>query len=150
MKGRKAWTAGALVIALVAATRLLRPEDGPFHEVRIPAAAQKEIKAVELEIDRIETESLNQAWSTTPDRFQQVMLLGKLIFYDRQLSVMRNESCSFCHMPETGFSGPVSALNQTTAAYPGSVRTRFSGRKPQSHTYASYAPVISTGSNGGP
>jgi hypothetical protein len=42
------------------------------------------------------------------------MLLGKIIFYDQQLSVKRNESCSFCHMPETGFSGPVSALNQTT------------------------------------
>jgi cytochrome c peroxidase len=45
-------------------------------------------------------------------------------------------------MPETGFTGPVSALNQTTAASPGSVRSRFSGRNPQSHTYASYAPVL--------
>src|ERR1022692_2370216 len=75
-------------------------------------------------------------------RQPQIMLLGKLIFYDRQLSVKRNESCSFCHMPETGFTGPVSALNQTTVAYPGSIRTRFSGRKPQSHSYASYAPVL--------
>jgi hypothetical protein len=38
------------------------------------------------------------------DRFQQITLLGKLIFYDRELSVKRNEACSFCHMPETGFS----------------------------------------------
>ena len=45
-------------------------------------------------------------------------------------------------MPETGFSGPVSALNQTTVAYPGSVRTRYSGRKPQSHTYAGFSPVL--------
>ena len=133
MKRRYAWTAGALVIALAWAACLLRSGDRPVDRDRIPAAAQTEIKAVELEIDRIETESLNRARSATLDRFQQITLLGKLIFYDRQLSVKRNESCSFCHMPETGFTGPVSTLNQTTAAYPGSLRTRFNGRRPQSH-----------------
>ena len=109
---------------------------------QIPAAALKEIKAVEMEIDRIEAESLNMARWPALDRFQQITLLGKVIFYDRNLSVRRNESCAFCHMPEAGFSGPVSALNRSTGAYPGSVRTRFSGRRPPSHTYASYAPVL--------
>jgi cytochrome c peroxidase len=33
-------------------------------------------------------------------------------------------------------------LNQTTVAYPGSVRTRFSNRKPQSYMYAPFAPVL--------
>jgi cytochrome c peroxidase len=116
--------------------------DGATDLDRIPVAARKEIKTVELEIDRIEAETLTRARSATLDRFQQITLLGKLIFYDRQLSVKRNESCSFCHMPETGFTGPLSGLNQTTVAYPGSIRTRFSGRKPQSHTYASYSPVL--------
>ena len=109
MKRRYAWTAGALVIALAWAATVLRSGDRPVDRDRIPAAAQKEIKSVELEIDRIEAESLAQARSTTLDRFQQITLLGKLIFYDRRLSVNRNESCSFCHMPETGFSGPISA-----------------------------------------
>jgi cytochrome c peroxidase len=109
---------------------------------RIPAAARKEIKSVELEIDSIEAESFKKAQSETLDRFQQIILLGKLIFYDKELSVRRNETCAFCHMPETGFTGPSSVLNQTTVAYPGSVRTRFSQRKPQSHTYASFAPVL--------
>jgi cytochrome c peroxidase len=45
-------------------------------------------------------------------------------------------------MPETGFTGPVSELNRTTGSYPGSVRTRFSERKPQSHAYAPLAPVL--------
>ena len=53
------------------------------------------------------------------------------VLYDKQLSVNRNEACAFCHMPETGFTGPVSELNRTTGSYPGSVRTRFSNRKPQ-------------------
>jgi cytochrome c peroxidase len=83
---------------------------------------------LERENDSIEGDALQRSRSATLDHFQQIILLGKLSFYDRQLSVNRNESCSFCHMPETGFTGPVSALNQTTVAYPGSVRTRFSRR----------------------
>jgi cytochrome c peroxidase len=63
------------------------------------------------------------------------MLVSKIILYDGKLSVKKNESCSYCHMPQTGLTGPVSALNKTTVAYPGSVRTRFSARNPQSHTY---------------
>ncbi len=139
MKRRYAWVASTAVMGLVSAATVFRSGKGesPASRDLIPDAARKEIKSVELEIDRIETDSLSRARSTKLDPFQQIMLLGKIIFYDKQLSVMRNESCSFCHMPATGFSGPVSALNQTTVAYPGSIRTRFSGRKPQSHAYAS-------------
>src|SRR2546422_536936 len=113
MKTRYAWLARTAVIALVAAATVLRSAEGnsPTDRDRIPAAARKEIKSVVLEIDRIETEALNRARSATLDRFQQITLLGKVIFYDQELSVMRNESCSFCHMPATGFTGPVSALN---------------------------------------
>ena len=72
----------------------------------IPAAAREEINSVVREIDRIEAEALNRARSlATADRFEQITLLGKIIFYDQELSVMRNESCAFCHMPEAGFSG---------------------------------------------
>src|SRR5260370_21284831 len=45
-------------------------------------------------------------------------------------------------MPETGFGAPVSALNLPTVSYPGSVRSLFSNRMPQPHTYATYAPVL--------
>jgi len=45
-------------------------------------------------------------------------------------------------MPETGFTGPVSELNRTTGSYPGSVRTRYSERKPQTHAYAPLSPVL--------
>ncbi|MDQ1473793.1 MAG: cytochrome c peroxidase [Bryobacterales bacterium] len=144
LKLRRAWSGTAAVVTLIVAATALYSDKGggkPDRD-RIPAATRKEIQSVELEIDHIEAESLNRARQTTLDRFQQITLLGKIIFYDQQLSVNRNESCSFCHMPETGFSGPVSAFNQTTVAYPGSVRTRFSARKPQSHTYSAFAPVL--------
>jgi hypothetical protein len=54
-----------------------------------------------------------------PDnQVQQVELLGKVMLYDKQLSVKRNEACAFCHMPETGFTGLVSERNRTTGSYP--------------------------------
>src|SRR5260370_38926459 len=67
---------------------------------------------------------------------------GKLLLLDKELSVNKNEACAFCHMPETGFGAPVSPLNMTTVSYPGSVRTRFSNRMPQTHTCPTYAPVL--------
>src|SRR5882757_4810797 len=58
-----------------------------------------------------------------PDnQIQKIELLGKLMLYDNDLSVNRTEACAFCHVPETGFTGPVSELNRTTGGYPGSVR----------------------------
>ncbi len=104
--------------------------------------ALQEIAQVEAEIDRIEAQTADRLATPPDNQVQQVELLGKLILYDKQLSVYRNEACTFCHMPETGFTGPVSELNRTKAAYPGSVRTRFSDRKPQSHAYAPLSPVL--------
>ena len=117
---------------------------GPLHaeETTLSPAALKEIAQVEAEIDRIEAQTLARLAAPPDNQIQQIELLGKLMLYDKQLSVNRNEACAFCHMPETGFTGPVSELNRTTGAYPGSVRTRFSDRKPQSHAYAPLSPVL--------
>jgi cytochrome c peroxidase len=120
----------------------LRSEDRMHTKTTLSPAAQNEIRLVEAEINRIEAATLVRVGQGSLDQSQQVILLGKLLFYDRELSVRRNEACAFCHMPETGFSGPVSALNQTTVSYPGSIRSRFSERRPQTHAYASYAPVL--------
>jgi cytochrome c peroxidase len=104
--------------------------------------AQRQIAEVEAEIDRIEAQTLGRLAGLPDNQVQQTELLGKLLMYDKQLSVNRNEACAFCHMPETGFTGPVSELNRTTGAYPGSVRTRFGNRKPQTHAYAVLSPVL--------
>jgi cytochrome c peroxidase len=102
----------------------------------------QEIEQVRGHINVIETETLARTATPPDNQVQQVELLGKALLYDEQLSVSRNEACAFCHMPETGFTGPISRLNQTTAAYPGSVRTRFSDRTPQTHAYAPLSPVL--------
>lgn len=108
----------------------------------ISPQAADEIRRVEAEIDSIESETLARARTTKLDPAMRLILLGKLLLFDKELSVNRNEACAFCHTPETGFSGPVSALNSTTVSYPGSVRTRFSNRKPQTHSYATFSPVL--------
>jgi hypothetical protein len=97
---------------------------------------------VESAIDRIEAQTINRLAAPPDNQVQQIELLGKAMLYDKELSVNRNEACTFCHMPETGFTGPVSELNRTTGAYPGSVRTRYSERKPQTHSYAPLSPVL--------
>ena len=142
MRSATLYVCGAM--AALAVTLALHSEawGSPDAATAVPAAAQKEIESVEKTIDRIEDDTLAIAQRQPLDASQQVILLGKLLFYDKHLSVRRNEACAFCHMPEAGFSGPVSELNRTTAAYPGSLRTRFNGRIPQTHGYASYSPVL--------
>jgi cytochrome c peroxidase len=87
-----------------------------------------------------------QQWKALPiisgTQMVQVQLLGKLELYDKNLSVKKNMACSFCHMPFTGFSGPISSLNATIVAYSGSVRWRFGKRKPQGYTYSPYYPAL--------
>ncbi len=73
---------------------------------------------------------------------RQVQLLGKLEQFDKNLSVNKNQACTFCHMPYTGFRGSISSVNATTVAYPGSVHFRFGKRKPQGYTYAPFYPAL--------
>jgi cytochrome c peroxidase len=109
---------------------------------RLPPSFDKEVARVVAELDRIEADTLSQVEHTSLDRQAQVRTLGKLLLFDKHLSVNENEACSFCHTPETGFTGPIQSLNSTTVSYPGSVRGRFSNRKPQSYMYAPFAPVL--------
>ena len=110
----------------------------------ILSGLDQEIRRVECEVDQIEHQAIAE-WHALPvtssTRMSQVRVLGKLLLFDKNLSVNRNEACSFCHMPDTDFTGPISILNQTKVAYPGSVRSRFGHRKPQTYTYAPFYPV---------
>ena len=140
---RARWTDALMIAAVTIMATLsgdaLGAED---TSATLTPAALAEIARVEAEIDRIEAHSLERLAAPPDNQVQQIELLGKAMLYDKDLSVNRNEACAFCHTPETGFTGPVSELNRTTGSYPGSVRTRFSDRKPQSHAYAPLAPVL--------
>jgi cytochrome c peroxidase len=109
---------------------------------RMPPGFDQAVARVVADIDRIEVDTIREVSQTTLDRQGQIRTLGKLLLFDKHLSVNQNEACSFCHTPETGFTGPIQSLNLSTVSYPGSVRTRFSNRKPQSYMYATFAPVL--------
>jgi len=119
-----------------------RPQASKAVAGRMPATFDRDVNAVVAALDQIEADSLRQMNRTAFDRQGQIRTLGKLMLFDKRLSVNQNEACSFCHTPETGFTGPIESLNLTTVSYPGSVRTGFSQRKPQSYMYAAFAPVL--------
>src|SRR5262249_20863790 len=113
----------------------------------------KEIRRVEADVDKIFADTLAELPSIPTDpgnRMRRVQTLGKLLLFDKQLSVNRNQACSFCHMPEVDVTRSISMLNEPTVSYPGSVRdasgdparSRYGRRKPQSYTYAAYYPPL--------
>jgi cytochrome c peroxidase len=139
-------------VALGGLMLIVSPAVLPARPGNPPGLAQ-EISRVEAEIDQIFADTLKQAAAIPDDprhRMQQMRILGKLLLFDKQISVHRNTACSFCHMPSAGFTGPISSLNATTVAYPGSVRdanaslshSRYGHRKPQSYMYAPFYPAL--------
>jgi len=68
--------------------------------------------------------------------------LGRAIFFDRNLSAQRNQSCAECHDPTFGWTGSDTEVNVGSAVYPGSYDDRFGNRKPPSSAYATASPVF--------
>ena len=68
--------------------------------------------------------------------------LGKLIFFDENLSLNSNQSCATCHAPEAGWTGPTSFINDHGAVYEGSIPGAFGDRKPPSSAYATQSPIL--------
>src|SRR5271154_3900208 len=120
------WTAALMTGALLGSVNVIAAESAAAVAAeqtgaRLTPEILAEIAQVDTEIDRIEAQTLDRLAAAPDNQVQQIELLGKLMLYDKQLSVNRNEACAFCHTPETGFTGPVSELNRTTGSYPGSV-----------------------------
>jgi cytochrome c peroxidase len=106
------------------------------------ATLEAEIARVEAQVDRYESAALAQASHVQPGDSRALAVLGKVLYYDKNLSVNRNTACAFCHMPETGFQGAIEIVNRTGVNQPGSVRTRFSARKPPTAAYAALSPPL--------
>jgi cytochrome c peroxidase len=130
------------------------PPYDPYPPGLLPSDLQAEIARVTAEVDRIFREALAE-WKAIPPPTltgnpptlqntgkRLVEILGKLELFDKTISVNGNVACSFCHMPYAGFSGPISSVNATVVAYPGSVHDRFGKRKPQSYTYSPLYPKL--------
>lgn len=72
------------------------PQNGPAPTL------QTEIAQVETRVDALEGEALTQASQVYPGAPEAVVVLGKVLFFDKNLSVNRNTACGFCHIPEKG------------------------------------------------
>jgi cytochrome c peroxidase len=68
--------------------------------------------------------------------------LGKVIFFDKNLSINKNQSCAVCHASNVGWTGPDSDLNAGGSIYEGSVSNLFGNRKPPSSSYATPSPIF--------
>src|SRR5512134_1486557 len=79
------------------------------------------------------------AQDSEPD---DIVALGKAIFFDASLSVNGQQSCATCHAPEVGFTGPDSATNAGGAVYQGAIPNHFGNRKPPASAYAGDSPVF--------
>jgi cytochrome c peroxidase len=73
---------------------------------------------------------------------EAVETLGELMLYDTKISSGNNEACASCHMPYSGFGGPIPSVNLTMIAFPGTVHFRAGKRTPQRHPYAPFFPVL--------
>lgn len=86
-----------------------------------PKMLAQEIAAIEAQVDAIQEAAIAGIPSLLPGSPQRLQALGKLLFFDKELSVNRNEACAFCHMPQTGYQGAFESLNVSSVAMPGSM-----------------------------
>lgn len=68
--------------------------------------------------------------------------LGKVLFFDTNLSVNGTQSCAACHAPEAGWTGPDAMVNAGGAVYQGALPHRFGNRKPPASAYAGDSPPL--------
>src|SRR6202008_4256327 len=106
------------------------------------------------EIRGIENEALGQWHTLGPvtytgnppiiqgNGYEAMRILGKLMNFDSNISPFKNVACASCHMPYTGFSGPIPSVNLTMVAYPGTFHFRAGKRSAQRYTYAPQFPVL--------
>ena len=71
-----------------------------------------------------------------------MVVLGKAIFFDPSLSANGTQSCASCHASEVGFTGPDSLVNDGRAVYQGALPNHFGNRKPPTAAYAGDSPLL--------
>ena len=74
-------------------------------------------------------------------RQEQIIQIGRKLFFDTTLSDPVGMACSSCHSPATGFSYPNSDVNNSMGPVPGTVSGRFGFRKPPTASYSTYLPT---------
>lgn len=69
--------------------------------------------------------------------------LGKLLYFDRNLSSNQNQSCASCHDVSAGFADPLNLrLPEQFPVSAGSITNRFGGRNAPPSAYAMFSPLF--------
>jgi cytochrome c peroxidase len=136
------------------ATAVPAPIYNPYPPGILPADLNSELARVLREVAVIEARATVRWHAMQPPILtgqpptlqntgtEAVETLGELMNYDRNISPFKNTACASCHLPYTGFSGPIPSVNNTMIAYPGSERFRAGKRTAQRYTYAPFFPVL--------
>jgi cytochrome c peroxidase len=67
-----------------------------------------------------------------------LVALGKVLFFDKNLSTPNGQSCASCHSPEAGFAHP----NQALPTSQGALKICFGDRNAPSSAYAAFSPTL--------
>src|SRR5213593_665910 len=126
----------------------------PYPFGILPADLDSELERVLREINVIYQQAVAE-WRALPpphltgqpptlqgSGYDMVQTLGKLMNFDENISVLKNQACASCHMPYAGFSGPIPSVNLTMVAFPGSFHFRAGKRTAQRYTYSPWFPVL--------
>ena len=130
------------------------PPYNPYPPGILPIDLGSEIARVRREVRFIFKQALAE-WRALPppnltgqpptlqgSGYDMVQTLGKLMNFDENISVFKDQACASCHMPYAGFSGPIPSVNLTMIAYPGSFHFRAGKRTAQRYTYSPWYPVL--------
>jgi cytochrome c peroxidase len=129
------------------------PPYDPYPPGILPTNIASEEARVQREVNSIEQEAVKQWQELGPPHltgnppilegngYQLVNVLGKLLNYDTHMSPLQDTACASCHLPYTGFSGPIPSVNLTMIAYPGSYHYVANKRTAIRYTYSPFNPV---------
>jgi len=154
-------TCAVLVISMICTTHsvhgqsvLTPPPYNPYPPGILPPDLPSEIERVRREVNFIEKQALTE-WEKLPplnvqgnpptlqgDGYRTVVVLGKILNYDQNMSPFKDTACAFCHLPYAGFSGPIPSVNLTMIAYPGTYHYRANKRTAMRYTYSPNFPVL--------
>lgn len=112
------------------------------------ASCSKELTQQEFEIDQ------SRMRGVIGGALSQKAVLGRKIYFDNRFSEPAGmQSCSSCHLPQTGFVGMGSVVPTPTSRgfiagiAEGAVSGAYGGRKPPSAAYATFSPTFKLDGN---
>src|SRR6202158_3318579 len=130
------------------------PVYNPYPRGILPPDLSSEITRVLREVDLVESRAITRWHNFKPPIVtgqppvlqntgtEATETLGELMMFDKNISPNKNQACASCHMPYSGFGGPIPSVNLTIIAFPGTAHFRVGKRIPQRHPYAPFFPVL--------